>query len=362
MTDSSRRRAQVKRVAQLCPANILSKEVIAKCKEYKINQANKTPTDPPTKYNCTNDEYLKALTPGKHSSVVAIYLSFNTKISTPHFLTRAKLLINCTGGKINFADATNIAEDPIKDIGSSMSVGLELHNAYLMIHSFTSKASSLGLLETLNNCIRANNNLLNYEDIYPKVRSMGEYRKNGKTNIDLLMADGDFFIPAVRIDLLERDGKPLPHTWDDLMELAKFYNGTDLNDDGIKDYGLCIYPHTGSGFNDAWIPKLMYSTWATTDQTRGIQEGFFFDKRTFKPHIGKGFKIAMDIWKKLWWNSADGCITPNFVVGRCTISLASPRCHKSIFVGSKMGVLRGGTRLIGPSLRMRMGYHCGDQK
>jgi len=229
-TDSSHRLAQVKPGAQLCPAEILSEEVIAECKEWETIQAD---SDTPTNYNCTNDEYLKTFTPGKYSGVVANYLSFNTKQSTPHFVTRAKLLENCSGGKINFAEATDIAEDPIKDIGSSMSVGSELHDAYLMIYSFTSEASSLGLLETLNDRIRASNNLLNYEDMYPKVRSMGEYRKEGKTNIDLLMADGDFFVPVVRIDLLERDGKPLPHTWEDLVELAKFYNGTDLNDDGV---------------------------------------------------------------------------------------------------------------------------------
>ena len=84
----------------------------------------------------------------------------------------------------------------------------------------------------------------------------------------LFNADGDFFVPVVRIDLLEKEGLPLPHTWDDLVELARYFNGTDLNDDGEADddWGFCIYPRTGSGFNDAWIPELMYGTWATTDQ------------------------------------------------------------------------------------------------
>ena len=103
--------------------------------------------------------------------------------------------------------------------------------------------------------------------------------------------------------------------------------GTDLNDDGIADdYGFCIYPRTGSGFNDAWIPELMYSTWATTDQTKGIQQGFFFDEQTFEPRIGTGYEHAMNIWKDLWENSADGCITSNFVEGRCAIGFAPPGC------------------------------------
>lgn len=46
----------------------------------------------------------------------------------------------------------------------------------------------MGLLETLNDRIREKPMELDYEDIFPKVRNMGEYRTGGKTNIDLLMA------------------------------------------------------------------------------------------------------------------------------------------------------------------------------
>jgi serine/threonine protein kinase/ABC-type glycerol-3-phosphate transport system substrate-binding protein len=315
---------------QVCPTHLLTDPVLTQCQEWQAAES--------TKYDCSNDEYLASFTPGQYAGVTANYLSFNTAQSTGHFVDRAKLFEACTGGTINFAEATDIAEDPIKDIGSAGANGAELYDAYLMIYSFTSEASSLGLLETLNDRIRASNNLLMYEDMFAKVRSMGEYRKDGKTNIDLLMADGDFFVPVVRIDLLEREGLPLPHTWDDLVEIAQRFNGTDLNDDDDpNDFGFCIYPRTGSGFNDAWIPELMYSTWATTDQTRGIQQGFFFDEETFEPRIGNGFEKAMDVWKDLWGNSADGCITNNFVAGRCAIGIAPPGCWKGTFVNSEEG-------------------------
>ncbi|KAL7528937.1 hypothetical protein ACHAXR_002705 [Thalassiosira sp. AJA248-18] len=74
-------------------------------------------------------------------------------------------------------------QDPINDIGSTSSTGAELYDAYLLIHSFTSDAFSLGLLEILNDRIHQSNTLLKYEDILPKVRSMGEYRKDGKTSM-----------------------------------------------------------------------------------------------------------------------------------------------------------------------------------
>lgn len=323
----------------LCPDDA---NVIADCQPWSNETAVQAPST--EGYNCTNDEYLEALTPGKYQGVVANYLSFNTDQATPHFRDRAKLLEACTGGKINFNEAVDVAADPIADLGSSLSIGAELYDAYLMIYSFTSEASNLGLLETLNDRIIESNTLLKYEDIYPKVRNMGEYRKDGKTNIDLLMADGDFFIPVVRIDLLERDGRPLPHTWEDLVELANFYNGTDLNEDGEEDFGFCIYPRTGSGFNDYWISELMYSTWATTDQTLGIQQSFFFNDTSFESNIKIGFENAMNIWKQLWGNTADGCTSPNFVAGRCAISFAPPGCMKSIFVGAlnEDGTVMGG--------------------
>ena len=319
-------------LTQLCPINILPDNTLVECIQWQDDNA--------AQYNCTNDEYLQSFEPGKYRGTVANYMSFNTDNAFAHFKTRAGLFEACTGGKINFAEANDIAEDPINDLGTTSSTGTELYDAYLMIYSFSSEASSLGLLETLNDRIRDSNSVLKYEDIFQKVQRMGEYRKNGKTNIDLLMADGDFFVPLVRIDLLERDGFALPHTWEDVVKLAKFYNGTDLNDDGkADDYGFCIYPRTGSGFNDAWIPELMYSTWAATDQTKGIQQGYFFDEETFEPRIGIGFEHSMDIWKELWANSADGCSTNNFVSGRCAIGYAPPGCWKYVFVNStEMGV------------------------
>jgi len=318
-------------ITQVCPVDLLTNKTFEECQSWEKNFA--------AQYNCTNDKFLQSITPGKYAGVTANYLSFNTAQATPHFVDRARLFEACSGGTINFAEATDIAEDPIKDLGSAGAIGAELHDAYLMIYSFTSEASSLGLLETLNDRISGDANaLLEYEDIFPKVRSMGEYRKDGKTNIDLLMADGDFFVPVVRIDLLEKHGIALPHTWDDLMEIAKKFNSTDTNDDGVADdFGFCIYPRTGSGFNDNWIPELMYSTWATTDQTKGIQEGFFFDEETFEPRIGEGFEKAMNVWKDLWGYSADGCTSSTFIEGRCAIGLAPPGCWKGTFVNKDEG-------------------------
>jgi len=110
----------------------------------------------------------------------------------------------CTGGSIIFLEAANVWEDPLKDLGTKTSPGIELYDAYFMSYSHFPEVSALGLAETLNERIRQDNDRLQWEDILPKIRSMGEYRKEGKTNIDFLMYDGDFFVPVIRLDLLEK--------------------------------------------------------------------------------------------------------------------------------------------------------------
>ena len=67
-----------------------------------------------------------------------------------------------------------------------------------------------------------------------------------------------------------------------------------------------MMPRTGPGFNNAWIPELIYSTWAITNKTGGIQKGSFFDKETFQPRIGNRFKSVMNVWTELWTNSVKG--------------------------------------------------------
>ena len=65
--------------------------------------------------------------------------------------------------------------------------------------------------------------------------------------------------------------------------------------------------------------------------------GFIFDEETFEPRILKRFENAMDIWKDLWANLADGCITSNFVEGKCAIGFAPPGCWKGTFVKNEEG-------------------------
>ena len=51
---------------------------------------------------------------------------------------------------------------------------------YFMSYSHFPEASAKGLAETLNERIRETNEQLKWEDVLPKVKNMGEYRKNGQ--------------------------------------------------------------------------------------------------------------------------------------------------------------------------------------
>jgi len=113
------------------------------------------------------------------------------------------------------------------------------------------------------------------------------------------------------------------------VEVAKFFHGLDLNEDGQPDYGFCYFPKTGEGSFDPWKAELIYSTWATSDQTKGIKEGFIFDSLSMEPRLGAGFSRAALIWRELW-NHGGG--SSHFNSGRCAIGFGPPGEWKNSFL------------------------------
>lgn len=296
------------------------------------------------RYDCSLPG-LSTLTPGMHEGVTANYLSFATETSSSNLASRALEIEACTGGKIVFSEAQNIWEDPIHDLVG----GTGLYDGYLMSYSHFPEASALGLAEHLNpnpypehlnDRIGASNARLQFEDMLPKVQRMGEFRANGEANMDMLMYDGDFFVPVLRLDLLEKHNLSIPNTWTEVVELAKYFNGTDLNNDGDpNDIGFCFFPQVGAGHWDQWWTEAVYSTWATFEQTEGVDQGFFFDENTMEPRIGEGFRKAAEIWKELWTRGTDAC-SGIFATGRCAIGFAPGGCWDGIFRNKHDGISR----------------------
>lgn len=291
-----------------------------------------------------------AVTPWQ--GLTANYLSYATETSSPSFIPRAREFEECTGGKISFSEASNIWEDPIRDLGHEEKDGLGIYHAYFMSYSHFPEASSLDMAESLSGRVELYNTHLKWENIFPKVQEMGRYRRNGTKDLQFLMYDGDFFVPLIRLDLLERDHLPLPNTWEEVMDLAERYSNTDLNDDGEPDFGICHFPREGAGHFDWWWAELIYGIWATYSQVQDTTQGFLFDPRTLEPNInGPTFAEAIKHMRTMWQLGADGCISDYFSTGRCAIGFSPPGCWKGVF---KNGIARkheNGTVLWQPKMQ-----------
>jgi Bacterial extracellular solute-binding protein len=198
-------------------------------------------------YNCSSPGLEDFSPGGQYEGVSANFLSYVTNYSIPFFPSRAKEFEACTGGRIIFSDANNIFEDPVADLGTITNRGTEVYDGYFMSYSHFPEVSARKLAEPLNDRIRQDNARLKWEDVLPKVKAMGEYRHaDGEKALEFLLYDGDFFVPVVRMDLLEKHGLPLPNSWEEVVQYASFFNGTDLNDDGDEDdFGFCHFPRLG---------------------------------------------------------------------------------------------------------------------
>jgi multiple sugar transport system substrate-binding protein len=97
-----------------------------------------------------------------------------------------------------------------------------------------------------------------------------------------LILDGDYHMFNYRSDLLESWGEVPPTTMAEMVELAVKYNGTDMNEDGEPDFGFC---HNGGSIGEQFTGMLFMGYYASGFQTKGTQEGVWFDVETLEPLI-----------------------------------------------------------------------------
>ena len=55
-----------------------------------------------------------------------------------------------------------------------------------------------------------------------------------------LPLDGDLILLYYRQDVLNEFNLQVPNTWAEWLELARRFNGTDMNEDGKNDFGTCL--------------------------------------------------------------------------------------------------------------------------
>ncbi|HIC87910.1 MAG TPA: extracellular solute-binding protein, partial [Anaerolineae bacterium] len=136
--------------------------------------------------------------------------------------------------------------------------------------------------------------------------------------------DGDFQMVYYRTDLLEEAGFDPPETWEDYLEIAKYFHGKDLNGDGDPDYGSCI-----SKKRAAQAYWMVWSVAAGYLQSQGTAQGSFFDLETMKPLVNnEAFARALEVYKETTkygppneLNMDVGDTRSLFTAGRCALSL-----------------------------------------
>ena len=177
-----------------------------------------------------------------------------------------------------------------------------------------------GYVEDLTDRVK-NDPAIEWEDIAPFFR---DFSATYGGRIYTIPLDGDFHMVYYRTDLLEEAGLEPPRTWEDYLEIAKYFHGKDLNGDGTPDYGSCISKKRGAQAY-WWITSIA----APFIQSQGTGQGAFFNTETMKPLVNnEAFAAALDIYQESTkygppdeLNLDVGDTRSLFTAGRCALSL-----------------------------------------
>src|SRR5438034_2369077 len=177
-----------------------------------------------------------------------------------------------------------------------------------------------GYLEDLTDRVK-NDSTLQWDDIAPFFR---DFSATFKGKVYTIPLDGDFQMVYYRKDLLQKDGLKAPETWQDYIDIARHFQGKDLNGDGKADYGSCLAMKRSA--QTYW----MYSSIASAFiQSQGTKQGAFFDTNNMQPlYNNPAAAKGLGIYKTLsklgppdQLNNDVGDSRGLFVTGRCALSL-----------------------------------------
>ena len=172
--------------------------------------------------------------------------------------------------------------------------------------------------------------------------------------------DADPLVYYYRRDLLKRDP---PSTWEDMIEIAASFHGTDLNGDGVPDYGVCIVTESYMHVLLMTIANTVYRHAASK------REHFLYDvpNDVDPAHLlldTEGWEYVFNILKSLYQYSQKRRLTNTyadaqtlFFTGRCAsiiffgslgaMTVDNTGGKNGTFMRGKMGVSRTpGSRLV----------------
>ncbi len=223
-----------------------------------------------------------------------------------------------TGANITVKNASY--SELYKTIFNDLTTDTNQYDVVILTPNWMPDYIESGYLKELTEHIN-NDPKLEWEDIAPFFRKYGHVYDEKIYSVPI---DGNYHIMYYRADLLSQAGFEPPSTWDEYLEIAKYFNGKDLNGDEESDYGSCLAKKPGNV--TYWA---MWSIAASMLQSKGTQQGVFFDPNTMDPMVNNvAFAKALDIYKatsdygapkEMEWGLNDG--RQAFIAGRCALAL-----------------------------------------
>jgi len=223
-----------------------------------------------------------------------------------------------TGAKINVIVVP--FSDLYTKILTDLATGTNSFDAWVFAPQWMVDYIVPGYVEDLTDRVK-NDPAIEWEDIAPFFR---DFSTTYQGRIYTIPVDGDFQVVYYRSDLLEQAGLKPPETWEDYINIAKTFQGKDLNGDGKPDYGSCI-----SKKRAAQAYWMIWSVAAGFLQSQGTGQGSFFDLETMKPLVNnEAFAAVLDVYKETTkyappeeLNLDVGDTRGLFTSGRCALSL-----------------------------------------
>jgi len=255
---------------------------------------------------------------GKYAGVTVNVLTFTGPQIAEPLQRRAPDFEKLTGAKINVV--TVPFSDLYQKALTDMATGTNSYNAMVFDPQWMGDFVTPGYLEDLSSRVTADT-ALDWNDVGAFFRDFSATYQGKVYTIPL---DGDFLMVYYRTDLLAKDGLQPPATWQDYLDIAKKYNGQDLNGDGTPDYGSCISKKRSA--QAYWFIDAVAGAYI---QSMGTNQGLFFSTDDMKPLINNdAFSAALDVYSETTkygppdeLNDDVGNTRGLFTSGRCALSM-----------------------------------------
>jgi len=257
-------------------------------------------------------------TPQSFAGVTVNLLTFTGPQVAEPLQRRAPDFEALTGAKINIVTVPN--SDLYQTMLTDQATGTDSYQAFVFAPQWIADFATPGYLQDLTSYVN-NDPAIQWNDIGQFFRNFSAVYNGKDYTVPL---DGDFHMVYYRTDVLQTLKMDPPKTWDDYVAIAKAANGTDMNGDGVPDFGSCIS-----------MAKAQQAYWWILSiatpfiQAQGTAQGAFFDTKTMVPLVNNAaFIHALDLYKSLIPFSEPTVLTDGvgdtrslFTSGRCALSL-----------------------------------------